>query len=355
MSLYVQRHAATAHNSENPSEERIRGWGDIGLSAEGKQQAIQAAGALKEKPPSVIFTSDLPRAKETADLMAQELGGVPVVPARELRTWNVGAITGQPVSEAKPQLDALQHTQRTKPAPKGESYQAFYDRWGRIVKQLQQVAQGQDVLVVVHGRQVYSLPNILAGKGPAGVPTHGDPAPGAILSADNGKVHYVHKPSATAVGEYAAKQDVPKPIEQPKPPPAPPEPTPAMPTMATAAPAPLAAPPIHVHAPAPQVIHTRAPDVKVTTPTMVIPGLEQLIAALNRREAREAKAGTPDPALASLLAEVKRLAIPQPLQRPKRIEFQRENGKIVGATSEFGTVVFERDADGRILAARPGT
>jgi hypothetical protein len=145
--------------------------------------------------------------------------------------------------------------------------------------------------------------------------------------------------------------------------------------VATAAPAPLAAPPtIHVSTPAPQVIHTRAPDVRVTTPTVVIPGLEQLIAALNRREAREANVA-PDPELVRLRAEVKRLATPPPRSRPQRIEFQRENGKIVGATSEdgqrmefhrengkiigatseFGTVVFERDAEGRILAARPGS
>src|SRR5882762_7311731 len=99
------RHFPTAHNSDDPSKERIRGWGDQGVSPDGKAMVPAAAESLKAHPPTIIFTSDLPRAKETAELMAKEFKSVSVVPSRDLRTWNVGDITGKPVSEAKPQLD----------------------------------------------------------------------------------------------------------------------------------------------------------------------------------------------------------------------------------------------------------
>jgi len=198
--LYVARHASTAHNSDHPTEERIRGWGDIGISAQGKAEAHAAADALRGTPPTLIFASDLPRAKETAELIAKELGGIPVVADQALRTWNVGRITGQPVMTAKPQLDRLQHQKPTQPAPEGESYADFYRRWAKIVGQLRQVGKQEDVLVVVHGRQVYSLPNILAHKGTTGIPTHGAPDPGDVLrvNEDTKRAEYAHRSGAKA-------------------------------------------------------------------------------------------------------------------------------------------------------------
>jgi broad specificity phosphatase PhoE len=200
MTLYLARHFPTSHNSDDPSKERIRGWGDQGVSAEGKAMVPAAVDALRETPPRVIFTSDLPRAKETAELMAKELGNVPVVASKELRTWNVGDITGQPVSDAKPQLDELQHTKRLKAAPNGESYQDFFDRWGDTFARLRKLGRDQDVLAVLHGRQVYSAPNHVSGKGPAGIPTHGAPDPGDILAVnETGKrLDYVHRSGAAA-------------------------------------------------------------------------------------------------------------------------------------------------------------
>lgn len=194
------RHLPTAHNSTDPSKERIRGWGNQGVSPDGKAMVPDAVASLRAHPPSVIFTSDLPRAQETAELLAKELGNVPVVPAHELRTWNVGDITGKSVQEAKPQLDALQHTQRTKPAPNGESYQDFYERWGKTFALLRHLGETQDVLAVLHGRQVYAAPSHVQGKGPANIPTHGSPDPGDILSVNERtkKLEYVHRSGAQA-------------------------------------------------------------------------------------------------------------------------------------------------------------
>jgi broad specificity phosphatase PhoE len=195
MALLVMRHAPTSLNSETAGPEKIRGWGDVGLEDEGKAVAAKAAESLRAHPPSVIFTSDLPRAKQTADVVSQQLGGVPVVPSPELRTWNVGDITGQPVESAKPKLDELQHATPTKPAPNGESYADFYARWGKVVQQLRDLGRDQDVLAVVHGRQVYSLPHLLKGRPPERIPTHGAPNPGDILSVNetSGKADYLHR------------------------------------------------------------------------------------------------------------------------------------------------------------------
>lgn len=183
MTLFVMRHAPTRANAETAGPETIRGWGSIGLGPEGHQIAQTAAQQFQGKPPAVIVTSDLPRAKETAEDVGK-VTGASVVPSAELRTWNVGTITGQPVETAKPELDRLQHVTPQKPAPGGESYLDFYKRWGQTVQQLRDLGRDRDVLAVVHGRQVYSLPHLLQGKPPEDIPTHGRPNPGDILRVD---------------------------------------------------------------------------------------------------------------------------------------------------------------------------
>jgi probable phosphoglycerate mutase len=191
--MLVMRHAPSSQNKETPGPERIRGWGNVGLGPEGQAVAADAAESLRAHPPSVIFSSDLPRAKETADVVSQQLGGIPVIAHPDLRTWNVGDITGQPVESAKPKLDELQHTKPTEAAPNGESYADFYSRWGKVVDKLRALGKQTDILAVVHGRQVYSLPHQLAGKPPRGIPTHGAPNPGDILTVNGDKTAYLHR------------------------------------------------------------------------------------------------------------------------------------------------------------------
>jgi broad specificity phosphatase PhoE len=197
MTLYLQRHFPTAHNSDDPRKERIRGWGSEGVSDIGKMMAPAVVDALRHVPLGAIFTSDLPRSEESGELIGKGLQVV-VYPSRELRTWNVGSITGKPVAEAKPQLDELQHTKRMTPAPNGESYQDFYDRWGKTLTQLRHLGRDHDILAVLHGRQVYATPNHLAGKGPSGIPTHGAPDPGDVLAVNERtkKLEYVHRSGA---------------------------------------------------------------------------------------------------------------------------------------------------------------
>jgi len=195
------RHGPTPHNGTDPTKERIRGWASIGLSDEGRAIARASAAALKDHPPAVIFCSDLPRAHETAELVAKELGGrIPVVPMREMRTWHVGELSGKTVAEAKPALDRLQRIHSTHPAPGGESYADFYGRWGVLQQALRQLGQQHDVLAVVHGRHLWALRNLLKGAGPTSVATSGGPHPGDIVQVDEGKrsMAIVHHSNAEA-------------------------------------------------------------------------------------------------------------------------------------------------------------
>ena len=78
--LYVVRHAMTAWNAER----RWQGQTDIPLSDEGRAQASSLVDRLRGLGLVSVHTSDLSRARETAEIVARALG-LPVVSDRDLR------------------------------------------------------------------------------------------------------------------------------------------------------------------------------------------------------------------------------------------------------------------------------
>jgi broad specificity phosphatase PhoE len=126
--LYIIRHGATAMNAENnTSADRIRGWSDVPLTDEGRQQAHEAGDKLTGmEPPTVLHHSDLDRASETAQIISDKIG-VEGTPSRKLRPWDLGVLTGKATKEAIPEIKKYVNDPDT-PVPKGESFNEFKSR-----------------------------------------------------------------------------------------------------------------------------------------------------------------------------------------------------------------------------------
>lgn len=92
--LILLRHGRTAWNAEG----RAQGHTDVPLDEVGRAQAAAAAQALAELSPVTIRSSDLARAAETADLVA-EACGLPVVRDPRLREYDVGERAGLTIPE----------------------------------------------------------------------------------------------------------------------------------------------------------------------------------------------------------------------------------------------------------------
>jgi 2,3-bisphosphoglycerate-dependent phosphoglycerate mutase len=122
--LRFLRHGATAANLAGL---RCGGDLDLPLTAIGRQQAQQAAQLVKklQLPIGLIVTSDLSRTRETAQIIASVLPGVPIVIERRLGEWNL-----RPIAETQPWLAA-----RCTP-PGGESDDEFVDRIARGVRRI---------------------------------------------------------------------------------------------------------------------------------------------------------------------------------------------------------------------------
>ena len=122
--IYLIRHGADDNT-------RLGGWSDAELSPIGIEQVRHASEKISSGDYDIqhIFSSDLPRAKESAVIIAEKLG-LYVTFIRDFRETNNGDLAG--ISKAKFQTDypglfysSLKWDQRY---PNGESPALFYNR-----------------------------------------------------------------------------------------------------------------------------------------------------------------------------------------------------------------------------------
>ncbi len=87
--LLLARHGQTEWNQQH----RIQGWTDLPLTDYGRQQAERLAETLRSYDVQRVFASDLRRARETAEIVAQILG-IPMVLDHRLREVRRGELEG---------------------------------------------------------------------------------------------------------------------------------------------------------------------------------------------------------------------------------------------------------------------
>jgi broad specificity phosphatase PhoE len=133
--LLLVRHGETAWNAER----RWQGHADVPLNERGREQAAALAESLAGERIDAIYTSDLSRARDTADIVGARIG-VPVVVIGDLREVDVGPIEGMTADEA-----------RAFPEWQGESREAHSARVLGALDRIAAVHPGQRVLVVTHG------------------------------------------------------------------------------------------------------------------------------------------------------------------------------------------------------------
>ena len=147
MRIFFVRHGKDDENFRG-------GWSSLGLVPEGVEQAKQLARYFSEYGITKIISSDLPRAKETAELLAKELG-LTVVSEERLREADNGKLAGMPNEEALEKYPGL-FWSTLKPDecyPNGESPMQFFSRikeWFEMFLKECKDADG-NVLVVTHG------------------------------------------------------------------------------------------------------------------------------------------------------------------------------------------------------------
>ena len=159
--LLLLRHGQSAWNAA----ERWQGWADPPLSELGRRQALAAVTMLRDHGFGAVVSSDLIRARQSADMLAAGLGlPAPEVDA-DLRERDIGAWTGCTTAEILErwpgQLEAWRDGKLTAP-PGGESHARLVERVTRAVERLAGADTGtadraSALVVVTHGGVIRTL------------------------------------------------------------------------------------------------------------------------------------------------------------------------------------------------------
>ena len=152
--ILLIRHGETAWNAEK----RLQGHLDIPLNAEGRRQAAAVARALAGERIDAIISSDLGRARNTAQAVAQAHGlALRTDPA--LRERCFGAFEGLLYAELEARFPQAYLQWRARDAharyPDGErraeTFAEFADRAVSAIRRIAQEHSGQQIAVFTHG------------------------------------------------------------------------------------------------------------------------------------------------------------------------------------------------------------
>jgi ribonuclease H / adenosylcobalamin/alpha-ribazole phosphatase len=157
MRLFIARHGATQHNLDG----RLTGQIDAPLSALGVRQAEALADRLDAWRFDTIISSDLARARATADAIARR-HGAPIQLDTDLREIDMGAWSGKPYAEWSEQDRQRFKAMECDPtgritAPGGESFAMLAERVERALQRTRERHPDGTVLWVAHGGVIGSL------------------------------------------------------------------------------------------------------------------------------------------------------------------------------------------------------
>lgn len=137
-----------------------------GLTAAGRAQAAALAEAMTAVPASLVISSDLARALETAEAVAGALR-VPLEVDPRLRERCLGEAEGSPASSWRGRLGFVGErvTDPDARAPLGESIRELYERVSAVIETVSHRGDGP-VVLVTHGGVIKTALALFAGETP---------------------------------------------------------------------------------------------------------------------------------------------------------------------------------------------
>jgi probable phosphoglycerate mutase len=153
MKIYALRHGETQWNLEK----RMQGHRDSPLTDTGIAQVRTAGELLSDKNITAVYSSDLGRAVQTAEIIISCLENkeIPHVKTPLLRELNLGSLEGQRIAEVRcydpESFDAFWNHPDRDSRPDGESFTEIIQRAGRFCEYISTLNHVGDIAVVAHG------------------------------------------------------------------------------------------------------------------------------------------------------------------------------------------------------------
>lgn len=143
MKLYLIRHGETLLNKQD----MVQGWEDSELTELGIKQASEVSKQLTGLKPTIIFSSDLGRARQTAEAVSEDLGGIPILYDWRLRERMMGDAQGKHHNEVdRDELRGLKPNATVKDL---EPMERFTERIMHFVSDLLDFKPAHEEIIVV--------------------------------------------------------------------------------------------------------------------------------------------------------------------------------------------------------------
>ena len=154
ISIVFETHGLTTDNERGFAT----GWLDGQLSEEGRRLARKLGERRRADDVAAVFTSDLGRAVETADI-AFRGSGIPIFHDWRLRECDYGELNGLAASR----VEAERASRIDEPFPGGESYLQAVERVESFLGDLPRRWAGTQVVVIGHSATRWALEHLLVG------------------------------------------------------------------------------------------------------------------------------------------------------------------------------------------------
>ncbi len=146
--IITVQHTQSVHHTNG----MVGSWTDWDLTELGRSQADRIGKKLKDELAGkkvVMFSSDLKRAKQTAEEIAKYLDVQPFL-RQELRERNLGKCCGKSVQWLRENLECPEKTVDDRLFSDGESRR---DAWNRLEPFYKEIIEGNDenIIIVSHG------------------------------------------------------------------------------------------------------------------------------------------------------------------------------------------------------------
>lgn len=160
--IYLVRHGETSWNAGG----KFQGHSDIPLSDVGRQQAKALAKRLQGHKIDAVYSSDLSRARETAEIIA-EPHRLTVNYLPELREINFGQWEGLTYKEISESFGEISKRWWSNPLttaiPAGEKLQQVADRCNKALAEIVKKHPGETVVIAAHGGVIRVIVGTLLG------------------------------------------------------------------------------------------------------------------------------------------------------------------------------------------------
>jgi len=160
---FILRHGEANHTKKDT----IAGWSEFKnptlaskLTEKGKQQIKKSAEQLKKTGGvDLIFSSDLIRTRETAEIVADVLNfdKNKIILDKRLREYNVGIFDGKKIKEHRAYFKNNRLREFTEPAPEGETLNDVKRRMIEFLFELEKKYKNKKIVIISHGDPLWIL------------------------------------------------------------------------------------------------------------------------------------------------------------------------------------------------------